>query len=87
MTAFLIALLRQDPALALALLMALIIFSLVMYIQLMRLKIMLITRTLNTIMREVSHETKESNGGCLETFALSISVLFLFVILLGLITR
>jgi hypothetical protein len=84
MTAFLQDLLQKDPVLVLAII---IIIVLMVYIEMMRLKIMFITRTLDTAFNSIRNESQDEGSGCLGTFVMLIVVFLLMITFLFLISK
>ena len=74
MTALLHELVMRDPVLVLTLL---IIVVLVIYIEIMRLKILFITRTLEVALNGIRDETNNEGSGCLGTLVMIIVVALL----------
>ena len=83
MTALLLDLIRHDPVLALAIML---IIVLGVYVQIMRLRIMFITRTLDAAFNRIRNEGHDEGGGCLGTLALFIIVVVLLFVFFALVT-
>ena len=84
MTALVLDLIRQDPALALAIM---IIIALGVYAQIMKLRIMFITRTLDAAFNSIRNEGHDEGGGCLGTLMLFIVVMILLIVFFALVAN
>jgi hypothetical protein len=84
MTTLLLDLIRQDPILALAIM---IIIVLGVYVQIMKLRIMFITRTLDAAFNNIRNEGHDGGDGCLGTLILLIIVVILLAVFFALLAN
>ena len=84
MTQLLLSLVQRDPVLVVAIM---IIVVLVVYIEIMHLRILFITRTLDSAFNIIRNENGNEGSSCLETFVMLIVVVLLTLTFLIAISR